>query len=411
MPKFIYTATVEGKNITSSVIAGTREEALNLITSKNQIPLSLEEDTKSKDFVNKKSFFDRFKKVSTVEILMLFTNLGTMMKAGLPIVEAIDTLAENQKDKRLQNALEKIRYDIENGETLSKSLRQFPDLFKNNIIAMIEIGEEGGNLDETILTLTEQLKKDYELKKKVKGAMTYPMVVMGAMLVIGTALITFVLPQITGFLDGMGELPITTKLLLWLSDFMQANIVYIVVGTVFGVFIHKRLMKNNRRYRYKVQSLLLKTPKFGNIMKQLQVAAFTRSLGTLMHSGVPIIKAMEIIENNTTNELYKEAYIDIKEKLARGVTLSKGMSNYPHLFNNLTIRMISVGEKTGETAQMLFNIADFYDVEIREFLNNISSIIEPILLFVLGGGVLILALGIITPMMSMMGNINSASGG
>lgn len=411
MPKFIYTATVEGKNITASVIATNKEEAFQSISAKNQVPLTIIEDTKSKDFVNKKSFFEKFKKVGTVEILMLFTNLGTMMRAGLPIVEAIDTLAENQKDKRLKNALEKIRYDVENGETLSKSLRQFPDLFKNNIIAMIEIGEEGGNLDETILTLTEQLKKDYELRKKVKGAMTYPMVVMGAMLLIGTGLITFVLPQITGFLEGMGELPITTRILMGTSDFMQANIAYIVVAVVLGVIIHKRLMKNSKPYRYRIQSILLKTPKFGNVMKQLQVAAFTRSLGTLIHSGVPIIKAMEIIENNTTNELYKEAYIDIKEKLARGVTLSKGMSNYPHLFNNLTIRMISVGEKTGETAQMLFNIADFYDVEIREFLNNISSVIEPILLFVLGGGVLILALGIVTPMMSMMGNINSASGG
>ena len=195
MPKFTYKAKDElGKTVEGSMTADSKSDLIEELNQKQLIPITVEEDTKGKTSSGgKKGFTINIKKVKLLDILIVFNNLGTMLKAGLPILEAMDTLAENQKDQRLQETLEDVKYELENGNSLGETLKKYPKIFTKKMIAMIEIGEKAGNLDETVLMLAAQLQKDYDMRKKIKGAMTYPIIVVTIMVVVGTFVITTVL--------------------------------------------------------------------------------------------------------------------------------------------------------------------------------------------------------------------------
>ncbi|MBI2439529.1 MAG: type II secretion system F family protein [Candidatus Moranbacteria bacterium] len=405
MPKFLYTA----KNISTGETSGGEMEAKDektlaqdlraqglLLTSHRELEAASSLDIK---------FFDRFATVPLKEKMIFTRNLSVMVSSGLTVSRAVHNLSFQTKNKRFNKILLSVYDDVQAGKTLSEGLAKYPSVFSELFVNMVSVGEVSGNLEEVLDILALQLEKEHDLLSKVRGALIYPAVILLAMVAIAILMLTYILPKITGVFGEMGvQLPATTLFIIALSDFLRNHAiisVLVVVGFLFGIKIFSGTAFGKRFFGL----LFIYMPIIGNIVVKVNCARFARIYSSLLKSGISVISALTIVSKTLSNVYYKDALADAMAEIQKGVELSKIISKYPRIFPILVPQILEVGEETGKTETVLQRLAEFYEEEVSQITKNMSSIIEPILMLLIGGSVGFFAVAMLQPMYSVLENI------
>ncbi|PIP24868.1 MAG: hypothetical protein COX34_01875 [Candidatus Nealsonbacteria bacterium CG23_combo_of_CG06-09_8_20_14_all_36_12] len=407
MPRFFYIAkSFKGKDRTGVLEApdektlarNLRQEGYILIKAKLEKAQPLERKI-SFDFLT------RFKKISLTEKIFFTRNLQIMIGAGISMPRALRILSEQTKNKKFKNTLSKIEEDITKGQNLSDALSRHPEIFSELFINMIKVGEESGTLEEVLKNLTHQMEKEEELSSKVKGAMIYPLVILTVMIFIGILMMVMVVPKLTSIFEELKvDLPFTTQIIIGLGKSLEKNWPILILALLFLPIFLKIILKKKETKKI-IDKLVLKLPIIAPITRKINTASTSRILGSLIASGVPIVRSLEIVANTLGNFYFKEAIKKAAEDVQKGKKLSQGLTPYQNLYPSIMIQMIAIGEETGESSGILGKVADFYEEEVSNITKNLSSIIEPILMVIIGAAVGFFAISMIQPMYSMMGAI------
>lgn len=406
MPKYIYTAkgfngeTKNGEAVTQdekTLAQQLRGEGF-LVTS---ISLAMEEKEKKSG----RSFLDRFQTVPLKEKMVFARNLSIMIASGLTVSKALNNLALQTQNKTFRKILLDVFEGTQSGNSLSESLDKYPDIFGELFINMVRVGETAGNLDEVLKIVSVQLEKEHDLKSKVKGAMVYPTVILAVMFVIGIIMLTFVLPKLMAvFKDMNTELPAMTKVVIGISDALRNHGLLVGVGLVVVVVFLQYFLR--QELGKKVLSFVaLKFPLFSPLVKQMNCARFSRIYSSLLKSGVGAVEALKIISKTLTNYYYQKALLGSVDEIQKGVSLSKVLSEHEDIFPILVSQIVQVGEETGKTETVLLQLAEFYESEVDQITKNLSAIIEPLLMVLIGSAVGFFAIAMLQPMYSMMDSV------
>lgn len=317
------------------------------------------------------------------DIVILTRQFSTMINAGLPLVQAMTILAEQSENKTLSDVMRKVVFDVESGNTVADALGKHPQAFSNLYVNMVAAGEAGGILDTILMRLATFMEKNDALIRKVKGAMIYPGVIMAVAGIAVTVLLMFVIPVFENMFASAGlALPLPTRIVMGASRFLKGYW-YIVLGTIgAGVFLFKRYAATSDG-RLKIDRLLLKVPVLGDVLRKSAVSRFTRTLGTLVSSGVSILDGLEITAKTAGNRVVQDAIMESRASIAGGDTIAAPLKK-SGVFPPMVISMISVGEQTGGLDEMLSKIADFYDEEVDAAVSNLLSLLEPVMIVFLG---------------------------
>lgn len=404
MAEFKYQATdPSGKIQSSTVTANSKEEAIEVIKSSGQTIVSIDE-------VKEKTGNLQKGKIKLVEKLLFFDHMGKMIAAGLTLSDTLDALVDDAQTKVFKQIIQDLKFEVESGNKLSESMKKYPKIFNPLIVKMMEIGETSGTLTENTILIKDQVEKSYLLRKKVINAMTYPAIIVSIMLVVSTGLIIFVFPQLAAMFKGSGEsLPLPTVIMIGISNILINYGPEVVVGLIIFIILFRILLRTPQ-FKLIWNKLSVKIPIFGDIIKKINVANFSRTLGNLIQSGIPINQSIGIVRDTLSNEAYRSIVGELQKSVEKGDPVSITLEKYPKLFPPIATRMIAVGDKTGNTSEMLLSVAEFYQNQVDDTLSNLSTIIEPLMLFVMGGGVLLIALSVIAPIYQMTGSIGETSG-
>ena len=341
-------------------------------------------------------------KVTEKDIVVMTRQFATMIDAGLPLVQCLEILYSQQDNRTFRKILKTIKEDVEEGSTFADALKQHPDAFDDLFVNLVAAGEIGGILDIILNRLAAYIEKAAKLKKKVKGAMTYPIVVMVIAVLVVAVILIFVIPVFqTMFADFGKALPVPTQIVVALSDFLKSYIIYMIVGLALLVFAFRRLYKTEKG-RTVVDNLVLKTPVFGMLIRKVAVAKFTRTLGTMISSGVPILDSLDIVAATAGNKTIEEAIRETRQSISEGRTIAEPLAD-SEVFPSMVVQMISVGEATGALDTMLGKIADFYDDEVDAAVDALTSMLEPFMMVFLGGTIGGLVVSMYLPIFQMAG--------
>jgi len=346
-----------------------------------------------------------FETVPISEKMIFSRNLAVMVQAGIPLSRGIETLGRQTQNKRLKQVLELIYEDIKKGKQFNEALANYPKIFSPIFSAMVKAGEKTGNLSDSLKILALQLKKEYDLKRRVKSALTYPIIVFIAMLAVGTLMMIYVVPTLTSTFKELGtELPVSTKIFIKISEIIIHNgfsiLIFIILFAAFIVYISSK-----PRAKKFFNFLTLNMPLIAPLAKKINTARTARTLGSLIGSGVSILEALEVTEEVLQNVYYKNILKEARGKIEKGEQVSHIFSSYPKLYPPVMSEMVAVGEETGKISEMLHKIASFYESEVASQTKNLSTIIEPILMLVMGTAVGFFAISMLQPMYSMMQGI------
>lgn len=405
MAKFTYTAvTKEGKTIQGSAESTDKESLIAMLTRQGARPLVIKAETDAAGFANK---LKRAKKVKLKDLVVFTRQLSTMISAGVPLTRSLATLQTQTNNKYFKQVVAGITRDIEGGMPLGDAFAKYPNVFSDVYVNMVHAGEAGGILDEILKRLASQVEQDASMRKKIKSAMTYPMVILTITVIAFFGIMMFVIPKIGQILKDLGgedaELPIYTQVMLDLSNFMQNNFI-IVIGGMFGViYLIKRYIKTPGG-KLAFHTLLLKIPILNNIIIKVAVARFARTFASLMSSGVAVLDALEVTGGAIGNKVIEAELHEAAKAVKNGKQLSEPLSNSKH-FPAIVSQMLAVGEETGQIDTILVKVADFYEEEVEAIIDGLSSIIEPLMIIVLGGMVGLIAASVMGPIASLSKNI------
>jgi len=405
MPKYSYIAkSQKGETKKGLSTAKDESELARFLKQENLLLISakVKTDAKKETFLKKISFLDR---VSLTEKIMFTRNLQVMVSSGIALPRAMNILAKQTKNKKFSKTILDIERKIVKGIKFSESLRAYPSVFSELFISMIEVGEESGTLEQCLGTLTEQMVRQDELSSKIKSAMIYPLVIITAMLGIGFAMLLFVVPSIAATFDELNvSLPATTQFVIWLGNTMVSKwyLGLIIIGLLTAFFVR---VGNTKKGKKAIGFLMLRIPVINVIVKNINSAKMARTLGSLISSGVPLTRSLEILSNVLGNVYYQEAMLDASVKIQKGIKLSDVLGTYQNIFPILVIQMIAVGEETGATVSILGKLADFFEKEVANATNNLAAIVEPLVMLLIGGAVGFFAISMVQPMYSMLGAI------
>ena len=343
-------------------------------------------------------------KVQTSDVVVFARQFSTMIDAGLPLIQSLDILHSQQENKTFKKTLKEIKDAVEQGSTLADALGKYPNVFDELFVNMVAAGEVGGILDTILDRLSGYMEKAMKLKKQVKGAMTYPIIVLIiAVLVIGVILV-FVIPVFEKmFSDFGGALPAPTQLVVGMSNFVKGNIHYMIGAIVVFVLAFKRFYGTDKG-RVLVDDYLLKVPVFGNLLRKVAVAKFTRTMGTMISSGVPILEALSITAKTAGNKTIEAAIFKVQSAITEGRTMADPLSE-SGVFPSMVCQMVAVGESTGALDAMLGKIADFYDDEVDAAVGNLTAMIEPFMMVFLGVTIGGLVVSMYLPIFKMAGMV------
>jgi type IV pilus assembly protein PilC len=322
-------------------------------------------------------------KVSDKEMAIFTRQFSTMIDAGLPLVQCLNILAEQSDSKTLRSVTGQVARNVEAGSTLADALRRHPRTFDDLFTNLVEVGEAGGILDVVLQRLSAYIEKAAALKRKVKAAMVYPSAIIGVAIMVVIFMLTFVIPTFAQMFKDLGaDLPLPTKLVLWLSTFVRTYILLIIAAMV-GCVLALRSYYRTEGGRATIDALMLKLPIFGTLIRKVAVARFTRTLGTLVQSGVPILDGLRITARTAGNKVVEKAVLQCRAAVTEGKTLAEPL-RVSGVFPPMVTQMISVGEQTGALDAMLSKIADFYDDEVDTAVSTLTSLLEPIMIVFLG---------------------------
>jgi len=401
MPEFNYTARNRDGGVVSDVVqAQTREAAGQLLRQQGLLPTTIEEKrTKSK--WRNMDLNAMLGHVSLLEKLTFIKNLSVTLKAGLPISKALQVVTQQMPNAYFRNVVSGIAHSVESGKTLSESMAKYPKVFSGIFVNMIKAGEQSGQLDKNMIYLANQIGRDYDLIRRTKGALMYPAIVFGALLIIGYIMFTFVLPKLTEtFTQFEIELPFLTQVIVAVVDvFSHYSLLVIILFVIAGAaFWYWRKTKSGR---LALHSLVLRIPVIGKLVRKVNLARFTIIFSGLLKSGMPIVQALNVTGDTMGNVYYQRALHEASEKVKVGIDLRVALEKHPKLFTPMVTQMIHVGEESGTMEEVLKEVAGFYEAEIDESVKNLSSIIEPVLVIVIGAVVGVLAVGLILPIYNL----------
>ncbi|MGB3683274.1 MAG: type II secretion system F family protein [Rubrobacteraceae bacterium] len=363
---------VEG-NDTAAVVSSLRQQGLLVIDVKEQS-------------VGQKDILEPFKRVTADDVVVFTRQFATMINAGLPIVRALNILGEQAANKKFEDVIGKVREDVEAGLSLSDALEKHPKVFNRLYVEMVRAGEVGGILDGVLLRIADQLEGDQELRRKVKSAMTYPTVVLIMAVLAAAVMLIFIVPIFAQMFEDLGgTLPLPTRIAMGLSDLLT-GIGGLFVGALLtgGGFFFLR-WKSTEQGRKVWDRIVLKIPaKIGEVVQKVALARFARTLGTLSSAGVPILQALEITAKSSGNYVVENALLKSRDSIRQGIPIYTPLEDEP-VFPPMVTRMIAVGEETGDLDGMLSKIGDFYESEVDATVKSLTSIIEPLMIVVVGG--------------------------
>lgn len=357
---------------------------------------------KPKDIFANVSFLQP--KVKQHDIILFARQFSTMIDAGLPIIQCLDILYSQQANATFKVMLKSIKETVESGATLAESLKKFPQQFDDLFVNMIAAGEAGGILDTILRRLSTYMEKAARLKSQVKGAMTYPIVTLIIAGIVLIVILVFVIPVFQEMFKDFGsELPAFTQMVIDVSDFTKRNIIYLVIGLILFIFAFARINKTEKG-RELIDETILKLPVFGTIIRKVAVAKFTRTMSTMLSSGVAILEALDIVAKTAGNKTIEKAIYSVRSDISEGRTMADPLSE-SGVFPAMVCQMIAVGESTGALDAMLEKIAVFYDEEVDQAVENLTALIEPFMLVFLGVTIGGLVIAMYLPIFKMAGAI------
>lgn len=402
MPVFVY----KGVNSYGEKRSG-KIESVNLAVAQSQLkkmritPSMVKEAPK--DLLADVSFMQP--KVTGKDVVIFTRQLSTMIDAGLPLVQSLEILGKQQENTTFKKILQAVRSDVETGSTIAEAMKKHPDVFDNLYCNMIDAGEVGGILDTILSRLAAYMEKNMALVKKVKGAMTYPVICLCISFVVMAVMLVFVVPVFQKMFKDFGSaLPVPTQMVVDMSEFAKGNF-HIIIGALFAVLWIVKKINKTEKGKMKIDKLLLVLPILGPLLRRVAVAKFTRTLGTMMQSGVPILEALNVVARTAGNKVIEMAVFRVTDAIKEGRPLAEPLEE-TGVFPSMVVQMINVGESTGALDVMLEKIADFYDEEVDQAVENLTAAIEPLMMVFLGGMIGGLVVAMYLPIFSMAGAVS-----
>ncbi|MDP3764648.1 MAG: type II secretion system F family protein [bacterium] len=397
---------IEGVKMADSQIAlarALRDEGLFLVFAKEKGAMGSAPEPVSilkKDVFN--SLESLFKYVSLQEKVIFARHLGLMIRAGFSLNKALDTLSRQTKNKYFSEVLKNISARVASGESFSQAISRHPNVFPDLFVSMAKVGEASGKLESTLKLVMRHLRREHMIKKKIQGALVYPIIIVLAMLGVGVVMMTFVLPQLANtFTELNVPLPLSTQIIFSLSNFMSNYWYLFIFSLAFVSYASYFIFRKTKFGKKTVNLFLLKTPIFSDITKKINSARFSRTLSSLLLGGIPLVEAIRITSDSLTNYFYKKAVAETIAEIEKGKNLSFLLGKYPDLFPPVVTEMIAVGEETGSLADILKELARFFESEVAIATKSMSSVIEPVIMIFMGVAVGIFALSIIQPIYSI----------
>jgi len=396
MQKFIYKAkTADGRIITGTVEAVTEKGALKLLHEKKLVVFSIKQKTGRSLF----SFLDAFQGVSVKDVTVLTRQLATMINSGLTVINSL-TIIQEQAKPVLAKVLSSVIRKIEGGSAFHKALAEHPKAFPKAYTSLIKSGETAGKLHEILAELADTMEKQEAFRRKVKGALIYPVIILIGMGIVSFIIMVYVVPQLTDMYKEVGtDLPFTTQILISVSTFV-ANFWYLVIIGVIALIYGFNRWKNTAIGREQIDRLTLKIPLVGKLMTQVVLAQVSRSLSMLITAGVPIIEALNIVADSAGNVIFEVSIKKAAKDVEKGLSLTNALEKYEE-YPPLVIQMISVGEQTGKVGQVLVRVANFFEQEAEAAIKGLTTAIEPIMMLILGLGVGFIVISVITPIYNL----------
>ncbi len=401
MPTYIFTGRNEQ---TGALVTGTREVVSHTVLGQDLLEegvlLTSFEAIKERKGLSVLSFFTS--RVPVLERVLFARYFALMLRAGLDLKSSLATLQKQTKNKALSRAISEVYQGVERGQSLSESMRPYPYAFPDMFVGFIGVGETTGKLQETLEVLAAQLQKEFELKRAVRGGMLYPIVILSALCAVGVAMMIFVVPKLVEIFEGFNvELPLMTRILINTSKFLSTYwyFVLVVVGLCISFMWWILRIPSAKKA---ILGALLYVPIIGPIIKDVNIAHFARNLSSLLASGVAFAEALAILGNNTAHPIYAEVFHEAEGYVKQGKSLSEFFGKKEKLFPPLVVNIMSVGEQTGELSAVLQEVASFYEGAVDQTMKNLTSIMEPVLMIVIGLAVGALAISVISPIYGLV---------
>ena len=393
--RFNYQArTKEGETQTGTIEAGSKEAAIEILQTHDLVVVFLEETSAIPFYARSLKFLQRIK---VKELTMFYRQLAILFEAEVSPLDSLRILGEQIKNPLFKDIIFNVEKDVKGGEPLSQAMEKHPKVFSPFYVSVVRAGEATGTLYEVLKYLADHAEKEYNLTSKVRGAFIYPATIFAIFLVVGTMMMIFVVPQMASMLEELGQkLPITTRILIGTSKFLKSW-VWLVVLMVIGLVVGLKKFIKTEKGRIILDTTKIKIPVFKDIFKKIYLARFSENLRTLLKGGIPILKALDISGEVIGNKIYQNIIKEARERVRVGETINSAFSSYPKEIPPLVTQMIGVGEKTAQLDTILEKLASFYQQEVDRIVNNMTQLIEPLMILILGGGVGLLVSSILMP--------------
>ncbi|MBN1517385.1 type II secretion system inner membrane protein GspF [Candidatus Sumerlaeota bacterium] len=397
------TFTYNAKDTKGAVVQGTMEAdhssaVVQRLQSMGYFPLDIVDTSPRQNWLTDLPIFK--KRVSTNDLTTFTRQLSDLISAGVTLVRSLGVLEKQATQEALRQVIHDVRSDVERGDSLAKAFAQHPETFPPIYCAMVKAGETGGLLSEVLNRLADFGEAESELKAKIKSAMIYPMIMTGFGTIVFIVLMTYVIPKMTAIFDDIGKsLPAVTQFLVTFSNVFTHYFPFIIGGAVVGVFLFRRYMKMEQG-RYRIHSGLLKVPVLGSLLVKREIARFSRTLGSLLHNGVNILPALEIVADVVGNAVLQREVKDMPEQVTQGSGVAKALDG-SKTFPDVVISMMAVGEETGNLDEVLIKIADSYEKEVNRSIKTLTALIEPLIILIIAAFVGFIVMAILLPIFNI----------
>jgi type IV pilus assembly protein PilC len=386
-----------GKLVNGTLVADSEQLVVNRLREMGYVPLKV-----SQHRAGVKRDIKLFSRVKVRDLAIFSRQFSTMVNSGLPILKALSILEQQSESKLLTSTISTVRIDIERGSSLSAAMGKHPKIFNNLYVAMVRSGEAAGVLDQVLERLAGNLEREVSLRHRIRSAMTYPVVVLAFVSLILAAMLLFIVPQFKAIYAGLqGKLPLPTRLLLKVSELFRHDFIFVFLALGVGIYFLRRYKKTEAG-REQWDRLKLKLPIFGSLFQKTALARFARTLAVLSKSGVPILQSLDVVSETVDNALMSKAIKDVQQSVKQGESLAKPLARHGNLFPPMVVQMLAVGEETGALDTMLEKVAAFYDDEVTATVDSLTSIIEPAMIFVIGGMVGVAVIALYLPMFNII---------
>jgi type IV pilus assembly protein PilC len=385
-----------GKIATGTLVGENEQLVINRLREMGYVPLKVGVQN-----AGMKREFNIRKKARLKDVAVFSRQFATLVNSGLPILRALSILEKQTESSIISKAVGEVRGEIERGNSLSAALAKYPKVFNNLYVAMVKSGETGGVLESVLDRLADTLEREVALRQRIKSAMTYPVVVLGFVGLILMAMLIFIVPQFKSIYTTLhGKLPLPTLILLKVSDFVTHKAIFLIAAMI-GLFFLARWYVKTPRGRIAWDTMKLKVPIFGPLFHKTALARFSRVLGVLNRSGVPILYSLEVTAEVVSNSVISKAILDVQTAVKQGETLSQPLGRHG-VFPPMVVQMLAVGEETGAIDTMLDKVASFYDDEVAATVDSLTSLIEPVMIFFVGGAVGLAVIALYLPMFNII---------